>query len=472
MLNKNKDVQKLQKKLKLYQFDIENSPDNATAYYMAGCTLIQLAELTGNANQISQALEYYNNAVRLSESREALYLAARGELYARLGAQEEAIVDVVAALKLPTEEGSIARHVEYTLKVIVSRAKEKIEQLKNSGKISEELADQLLGLANESIKQNALPNVTGLNVNIDGFLALWTKVQNIEQTLNEHKEVLVEYREKLDTLGDKLETLQDVTKKLRGVIDTNKNISDKDKAIMQGRLDNISTRIDSLADKEVVEQLTEEMRNLIIEGRVTKGRLVDLEEEIDGMVIKFAEHEQKLGEHKEILDEHDNIITQLQKQVGIINSLIPAMQEKIDSGEITNRKQLNKVNEAIRFLTNAASNEALMSNPVIQTILENIKDLNIDSGLTKNMILDISNIVDEMVDEKMINTVKVTYDNPLLNHPVLLKEAIETLGYDKAVDLSSKLGASLVQQAIDEHDSSVILAGMVSAELMDEFYVA
>jgi len=46
---------------------------------------------------------------------------------------------------------------------------------------------------------------------------------------------------------------------------------------------------------------------------------------------------------------------------------------------------------------------------------------------------------------------KITYDNPLLNHPKLLQAAVE-----------SKLNSNLIQEAINNNDEELILAGLIS----------
>jgi tetratricopeptide (TPR) repeat protein len=57
---------------------------------------------------------------------------------------------------------------------------------------------------------------------------------------------------------------------------------------------------------------------------------------------------------------------------------------------------------------------------------------------------------------------KIIYDNPLLNHPELLKEATSHFGFSKALDLSESLNRTLVFQAIETNDQELILAGMMS----------
>lgn len=60
---------------------------------------------------------------------------------------------------------------------------------------------------------------------------------------------------------------------------------------------------------------------------------------------------------------------------------------------------------------------------------------------------------------------KIEYDIPLLNHPELLKDGIRRFGFNKAIDLSSKLDLSLIQEAIISSDPDIILAGLISLNL-------
>jgi len=123
----------------------------------------------------------------------------------------------------------------------------------------------------------------------------------------------------------RVEKLEDIWGKtvddLRSLV-ANSDKAGKDKKIMQDKINIIVNKVANLASNADLEIVTESVKNLVAEGRKTKGRLIDLEEGIDQMITELAEHEQKLGEHKEILDEHDSSIIQQQKQTQQISSVI------------------------------------------------------------------------------------------------------------------------------------------------------
>ncbi|MDF2966172.1 MAG: hypothetical protein K0Q51_1560 [Rickettsiaceae bacterium] len=62
----------------------------------------------------------------------------------------------------------------------------------------------------------------------------------------------------------------------------------------------------------------------------------------------------------------------------------------------------------------------------------------------------------------IIAKAEVIYDNRLLNHMELIKEAGNRFGISKVLELSSLLSSDLISEAIDNQDQDLILAGMIS----------
>ncbi|WP_342269486.1 leucine-rich repeat domain-containing protein [Rickettsia endosymbiont of Orchestes rusci] len=63
----------------------------------------------------------------------------------------------------------------------------------------------------------------------------------------------------------------------------------------------------------------------------------------------------------------------------------------------------------------------------------------------------------------IVNKVEgIVYDKPLLNHPELLKTALSKFSLKKIGEISDKLSADLVQEAINNNDDELILAGLIS----------
>lgn len=59
---------------------------------------------------------------------------------------------------------------------------------------------------------------------------------------------------------------------------------------------------------------------------------------------------------------------------------------------------------------------------------------------------------------------EIIYDNELLNHPELLKEATIHFGMNRALDLSELLDGTLLSEAIESSNQELILAGMMSLD--------
>ena len=56
----------------------------------------------------------------------------------------------------------------------------------------------------------------------------------------------------------------------------------------------------------------------------------------------------------------------------------------------------------------------------------------------------------------------IIYDNELLNHPDLLKESLKTFNINQILDMSLNLDQLLVDEAVNNNDSSLVLAGLIS----------
>jgi hypothetical protein len=56
----------------------------------------------------------------------------------------------------------------------------------------------------------------------------------------------------------------------------------------------------------------------------------------------------------------------------------------------------------------------------------------------------------------------VIYNNELLNHPDLLKESLKAFNINQILDMSLNLDQGLVDEAVNNNDSSLVLAGLIS----------
>ncbi len=66
-------------------------------------------------------------------------------------------------------------------------------------------------------------------------------------------------------------------------------------------------------------------------------------------------------------------------------------------------------------------------------------------------------------EDVIINAVTdIIYENELLNHPDLLKESLKAFNINQILDMSLNLDQRLVEEAVNNNDSSLVLAGLVS----------
>ncbi len=94
----------------------------------------------------------------------------------------------------------------------------------------------------------------------------------------------------------------------------------------------------------------------------------------------------------------------------------------------------------------------------IKKITTSVKDL-LNGRITKTKLKDIKEDVDYLIKQQSklgydvtVNKVEeIIYDKPLLNHPKLLQAAVD-----------SKLSSDLIQEAINNNDEELILAGLLS----------
>lgn len=56
----------------------------------------------------------------------------------------------------------------------------------------------------------------------------------------------------------------------------------------------------------------------------------------------------------------------------------------------------------------------------------------------------------------------IIYNNELLNHPDLLKEPLKTFTLNQIIDMSLNLDQRLVDEAVNNYDSTLVLAGLIS----------
>nr|WP_253310125.1 ankyrin repeat domain-containing protein [Rickettsia endosymbiont of Ceutorhynchus assimilis] len=257
--------------------------------------------------------------------------------------------------------------------------------------------------------------------------------------------------------------IEEMTTKLKG----NTTISEKDKDIMQDSINRIVSKVQSLANKTDIETITEIIKELV-NGKITKARLGVVEEDIDQLIEQQSK------------PSHDVIVNKVTME------MLVDLEDKID--ETTKIDSLTRIDQLSIFklvvakvITNlendktiTANNKVSMQNSINEIIsgvsrLTNVSDIEkitasmkefTTGGITKDKLIDLEGELDIIIVLQMneatneITTWAVTeiiYDKPLLNHPKLLQAAV-----------NSKLAHDLIQEAINNNDEELILAGLIS----------
>lgn len=100
---------------------------------------------------------------------------------------------------------------------------------------------------------------------------------------------LIDNSEMIGIHGKSIAEFQEKTQGLRNIVEHNDKISQRDKVVMQQKINNIEKKMECLVENNVdVKSIVKEMTTLISEGKVTKGRLIDLEDDIDNIRQKIG----------------------------------------------------------------------------------------------------------------------------------------------------------------------------------------
>jgi len=417
----------------------------------------ELGETYRLSGDYMQAMNNYDLALRYNPAPLLVGWVNRGK---------EQILNVRSSSPVVPEDNEILKSLNEihrkldtvtSLHEVINEVKVEINRNRNmSNQHKKEMQRQIDNMASKIENLANKSDVEYLTRTIENLMHEGKLTKNRITDLEKEIDTILKRQDRADERIKKLEHYQSVIEELRIQVDENEKANTRDKRIMQATIDRIIDKVANMADKADLEVITETVKNLIVGERITKGIITDLEDEIDGMIARINDHEQKLAEQKEILDDHDEIIIQLQERNEMLDSVIVDMQRKLKNNDYTGTDKI-KVRKVIDYFRHIVSDDVLTLNPIIQNILEN----NNSGSLTKKMIILISDVIDN--DERTICAVTgVTYKNVLLNYPDLLKGAIKLFGLDKALELGDKLDSSLIEEAISCEDFEVILAGMYS----------
>ncbi|WP_156138549.1 ankyrin repeat domain-containing protein [Rickettsia hoogstraalii] len=202
------------------------------------------------------------------------------------------------------------------------------------------------------------------------------------------------------------------------------NIRENEKDIIQN---NILNKIKKLEENNInLENIVKSMQNIIKSNKITKGMLMDLEEEIDEIM------QQQTVTDNHICIDKLNIFQQI---VAEINIKLQKDNTIATSNKSEMQNTINIIMKKVPTLTNVSD---------IEKITAIMKELT-TGRITKGKLIDIEEEVEELILQhlnKEMNKIttwavkEIIYDKPLLNHTKLLQAAVD-----------SKLSSDLIYEA-------------------------
>lgn len=103
----------------------------------------------------------------------------------------------------------------------------------------------------------------------------------------------------------------------------------------------------------------------------------------------------------------------------------------------------------------------------VTKIVLDMKKMIGENKFTKESLEDLQDQIDEMKESHTVTIsmfTEVTYDNPLLNHPELLKSLLSRTSLNEVLNLGGELSKSLVFEAVENSDIELVLAGLSSLD--------
>jgi tetratricopeptide (TPR) repeat protein len=504
-LGKNEDA------IEFYNKAIELNPNDANAYYNKGLALSALGK-----NE--DAIKLYDKAISLNPNY-ALYYCSKGKALNDLAKEHEALAcfnkayeisksgnlgnnlsqgninyinetlsqDREELLKKLTELQKITTQTEQAVKTLNQNnptVKKAVEQLKSLTKQKNELTNKAIDsldptkaskdtLTDKESVQSLSKQMSDMEAKLQAFMQnMFTDIKKDNGMLKEgQNEIytgmqigftdvkaeqknqisqLAKYGKQLKATTKAIAEMQQTTIAMKAKLAADSKVSQKDKQVMESRINTIAEKMQTLAKQDDVEAITLEMIKLISEAKITKGRLADLEDDIDNIL----ERQDKTDERLEKLE--------------LLNKTVEAMKAKIaaDSKASNKDKQVmeGRINAIVEKMQNLANKDD------VESITLEMTKLMSEAKITKGRLADLEDDVDSLIGKQEepieINIVSsILYNNPLLNHPTLLKDAAKHFGISKAIDLSQTLSQQLVEDAMSNNDSELILAGIISLSL-------
>jgi tetratricopeptide (TPR) repeat protein len=435
--------------------------NNGLECFNNGCEIISTHNNLGN--QISQISQKHNKYIKetLSKDREEL-LKKLTELQTLSTEVSDAVKDLDQnnpAVKKAVEQfkAFTKQKTELTNKVIDSLDPSKASKDTSTHESIEALSKQMSDMKTEmqAFMQNMLIEMkqetkiiqkSQTNIHSDikvGFVAVKENQQNQTSELVKHGKLLA-------ANSKSIKLMQQATTEMKAKIASETKASDKDKQLMESKINAIAEKMRVLAKQEDVETITLEMAKLMSEAKITKGRLSDLEDDIDSLI----ERQDKTNERLAKLELFQQTVEEIKAKVAADGRLTQKDKEIMEG-------RINSITEKMQSLAKQEYVEA-----ITQEMIKLMSEAKITKGRLSDLEDDVDSLIGKQEEPIEINIVSsILYNNPLLNHPTLLKDTAKHFGLSKALDLSHSLSTQLVEDAMSNNDSELILAGIMSLSL-------
>ena len=131
-----------------------------------------------------------------------------------------------------------------------------------------------------------------------------------------------------------LAQFQQVTKELAAKIQSDPDVTYTDKISMAKTIESINKKMEGLASKSDVETITSSMKDLINEGKITRGKLQDLEDDIDDISAR-----------QDKTDERVNKLEQFQQATEALTDKIQSDTKISDKNKVLMARMIEYINK-------------------------------------------------------------------------------------------------------------------------------
>lgn len=302
MLNQ-RNIQELQDRLVKETKSLARASNDPKRHHVKAKTLVELGDATGDQKYYEQALENYNEAIKLTNGEKPSYLVNRAKLHVKTGKIDLAFEDIKSASSLPKQgdlEGDYVNDVKEEIAKL-GKVQERVEKWIKEGKLSPE--DNFVKDFNQN-KQQIIADITDGKEN--------EKVLKLMQDLERKFEV------KFQEMGGRIDEVKDIA------VDVESRVIDVEERL------------------NMIEPLTLKMKK-DLENKVSKEEYNSLLPKIEGLSSSVAVISKQLPEHDERLKKITASMLTLQDKSAVneddVNSLydlIEGIKKSLPTTVVTN----------------------------------------------------------------------------------------------------------------------------------------